>query len=403
MSDKNCESEIEAEVESKIESEVERKIESEEPKLEIEKDKKYYQQKEKIVDGIIKAFTVKRRKALIDLEDRDNVDYETSEKRLIYLASILALLFGTSSTVLSSILAHQWFNSERVIIRYPMIPKESASHLFPHLALLFNDGLIEIFEFSSGNDNLKHSWTFKVPAQKNEVGYIILIHQGSIIISYSEGQKDTTIIESNQNHHTIPHSKIPKNLYYNPRYVQVKNQVWMFGGLTDIIKVPLGKYSGEDCQLNVTMPEKMTRQSLIWNLERQVYYPGPMLPNKELGRGCPVLLNRTDVLLLYIDDKTYCLQAWVFSFEHFQWSHLSSCIYQPPTKSASLHFDLLCTSLVDKLGKLMILAVLDGKDYSFDECITHVLDIVHLDFNTQVVSRISHNFTYTSNYLTFTN
>ena len=87
----------------------------------------------------------------------------------------------------------------------------------------------------------------------------------------------------------------------------------MFGGLTDIIKVPLGKKNGEDCQLNVTMPEKMTRQSLIWNLERQVYYPGPMLPNKELGRGCPVLLNRTDVLLLYIDDKTYCLQAWVFS------------------------------------------------------------------------------------------
>ena len=51
----------------------------------------------------------------------------------------------------------------------------------------------------------------------------------------------------------------------------------------------------------------------------------------------------------------------------------------------------------------MILAVLDGKDTSFDECITHVLDIVHLDFNTQVVSRISHNFTYTSNYFTFTN
>ena len=346
------------------------------------------------------------------------MDYETSEKRLIFLASILAILFVTISTVLSSILVHQWSNSNSVVIRHPLTPKESGSrHLVPHLALLFNDGLMEIFEFSSSNDHLKHSWTFKVPSQMapgmtpgfspiNKLGYIMLISQGTIMIIYSEGKKDMTIIESNQNHHTIPFSKIPRNLYYNPRYVQVKNQVWMFGGLTDVYNI--GYH--EDCQMNVAMPKLMTRQSLIWNLERQVYYPGPMLPKKALGRGCPIPLNRTDVLLLYIDDQTYkvegfhstlqtyCLQAWVFSFEDFKWNHMDSCIYQLPTLLSSLHFDLMCTSLLDKLGKLMILAVLDGKDTSWDECSTEFLDLVHLDYNSQIVSRIQHNFTYTSNF-----
>ena len=411
----------ESDVENRTESGHElSEIESE---LEIEKDKK--SRKEKIIDGIIKAFTVKRRQALIDLEDSDNVDYETSEKRLIFLASILAILFVTISTVLSSILVHQWSNSNSIIIRHPMTPKESGSrHLIPHLALLFNDGLMEIFEFSSSNDHLKHSWTFKVPAQLapplhpgfspsyNKLGYIMLISQGTIMIIYSEGRKDMTIIESNQHHHTIPHSKIPRSLYYIPRFVQVNNQVWMFGGLTDVYNI--GYH--EDCQMNVSMPKLMTRQSLIWNLERQVYYPGPKLPNKALGRGCPIPLNRTDVLLLYIDDQTYkvegfhslhftfhslqsyCLKAWVFSFEDFKWNHMDSCIYQLPTLLSSLHFDLMCTSLLDKLGKLMILAVLDGKDTSWDECSTEFLDLVHLDYNSQIISRIQHNFTYTSNF-----
>ena len=49
-------------------------------------------QRENVTDAIIKAFTVKRRKAMIDEEDKeeDNVDYETSERRLFILAIILA-------------------------------------------------------------------------------------------------------------------------------------------------------------------------------------------------------------------------------------------------------------------------------------------------------------------------
>ena len=48
-----------------------------------------------VADTIINAFIVKRRKALVDQEEFeiDIVSYETSEKRLIVLAAILALSF----------------------------------------------------------------------------------------------------------------------------------------------------------------------------------------------------------------------------------------------------------------------------------------------------------------------
>ena len=41
-----------------------------------------------VTDAIIKAFTVKRRKAMIDQADDnvDNVDYETSVRRLFFMA-----------------------------------------------------------------------------------------------------------------------------------------------------------------------------------------------------------------------------------------------------------------------------------------------------------------------------
>ena len=49
----------------------------------------------KITDGIIRAFIVKRRKALIDQEDlkSDIVSYETSEGRIINLISFSAIIF----------------------------------------------------------------------------------------------------------------------------------------------------------------------------------------------------------------------------------------------------------------------------------------------------------------------
>lgn len=112
-------------------------------------------EQENVTDAIIKAFIVKRRKAMIDQEDNeeDNVDYETSEQRLMILAILFAFILTIFATILTSLLVKQ--QSKTPIIIHPStMKKESQFPLVPHLALLFNDGSMKIYEFSSDNAKL---------------------------------------------------------------------------------------------------------------------------------------------------------------------------------------------------------------------------------------------------------
>ena len=131
------------------------------------KQEKVKVQRENVTDAIIKAFTVKRRKAMIDEEDKeeDNVDYETSERRLFILAIILASILIILATIMTSILVKQWSKTSFIIHPSPM-KKESLFRLVPHLALIFNDGSMEIYEFCSDIAKLDHTWSFKLPQQK---------------------------------------------------------------------------------------------------------------------------------------------------------------------------------------------------------------------------------------------
>ena len=103
-------------------------------------------EQENVTDAIIKAFIVKRRKAMIDQEDNqeDNVDYETSEQRLMILAIIFAFILTIFATILTSVLVKQQSKTPIIIHPSPM-KKESQFPLVPHLALLFNDGSMEIY------------------------------------------------------------------------------------------------------------------------------------------------------------------------------------------------------------------------------------------------------------------
>ena len=124
--------------------------------------------KENFTDTLIKAFVVKRRKAMIDQEDieEDNVDYETSVRRLYVFAITLAIFLVCLATLLTSILSEKWFKTSTIIIQKSPLKRESQLHSGPHLVLLINDGSMEIYEFSSDNAKLNHIWSFKVPQQK---------------------------------------------------------------------------------------------------------------------------------------------------------------------------------------------------------------------------------------------
>ena len=114
---------------------------------------------DRLTDKIIRLFTVPERKALIDQSDgEDLVDYDTSVRRLYGFSIIFAFLLALIATTFSIILSHE---NSSVTIYNPLKLEDSQS--IPHLVLLFNDGSMEVYKFSSSNTKLTHSWTFKVP------------------------------------------------------------------------------------------------------------------------------------------------------------------------------------------------------------------------------------------------
>ena len=308
---------------------------------------------EDIVDKIIDAFTVKKRKAFIDQENKEDhfVSYETSEQRLLILGMSFAIILTFSSTTLLIIQVPNWFHSHRVLVLEPKVPLGSLGRTSPHIIFLFNNGNIETFK-PKRNWTLEHSWTFKVPQTQKKTGHFLYSSLNQLFIFYSDGQKDITLLNTNGfkniTHSKIKNSKTPSNFFYNPRFVQVGEQFWIFGGKTSI-DVALS---------NEGLFEKMetSTKTLIWHMRRHVYYPGPKLPNKSLGEGQPISLNRTHVLILEMEDAK-CIRGWVYSFQLFSWTLLKKDIYKKD-QSLGFNYELGVASYFDKNVTLQILVII---------------------------------------------
>ena len=184
----------------------------------------------KITNAIIKAFIVKRRKAMIDQDNQnsDLVSYETSEERIINLMSFIAILscIIVSALALSNIHIY-WSNPQEFV---PMNVQSFSTKLRPNVALIFQDGHIEIFGLNW--TKLIKSWDFKVPKVIGETGYFAYTDINALNIIYSDGKKDTTVLHGKRNHYTILKSKIPKSFLFSARTVKFGHQLWIFGGQT---------------------------------------------------------------------------------------------------------------------------------------------------------------------------
>ena len=361
-----------------------------------------------VTDKIIKLFTVQKRKALIDQADaeEDLVDYDTSVKRLFTFAYCFAFILAVIASILSILLIPE---ESSVTIHYPL--KSEISQSIPHLVLLFNDGSMEVYEFSSSNTKLIHSWNFKVPHQKgskgehlneleHHLGYTLLISKSEILIFYMGGNKDITILtnngKSNLTHQSIRQSKVPRNMFYNSKALHIGNKVWLFGGMDQIVAEVVPTYFfgywylfDLDAVMNYG---KISNKTLIWNIERQTFYPGPILPDVSITQGCPISLNRTHTMMLYIDiHKNNCLNAWIYSFVKHQWSFLSECFYKKQPEE-ELRFNLMCTSYYGKDKILRILVAVESFERFLWDAAS--LDLLVIDFKKEEtsISKINHNF-----------
>ena len=359
-----------------------------------------------VTDKIIKLFTVQKRKALIDQIDWDEdlVDYDTSVKRLFTFAFFLAFILALIATNLSIILVQ---DESSVIIHNSLISKVSQS--IPHLVLLFNVGSIEIYEFSSSNTKLIHAWTFKVPHQKenleenfneqleHHLGHTLLMSRSEIFIFYMSGKKDITILtnnaKANLTHQSIRQSKVPRNMFYNSKSLQIGNKLWLFGGMDQTVTtVPYNFYGYWYSNDFEVIQWKVSNKTLIWNLERQTYYPGPILPDVSIAQACPISINRTHTMMFYIDmNKNNCLDAWIYSFAKHHWSHLDECYYIKQSEE-ELRFNLMCTSYYDKDKRLTTLVALEAFERYLWTAASLDLLLIYFERDQSKVSKINHNF-----------
>ena len=180
-------------------------------------------------------------------------------------------------------------------------------------------------------------------------------------------------------------------MLYDSRYSQAGNEVWIMGGSDQEIYYNSASFLGieissMEINCNTLVMEKVTRKTLIWNLERQTYYPGPKIPFKAMGKGCPITLNRTHVLILYTNqNKHSCVDAWMYSFEEFQWTHMNECFYAP-LNSTQLQFDLMCASYLDKSMNRKILVGL--KAINTLECYGEYFNLLQLDLETKTAASL---------------
>ena len=364
-------------------------------------------QQEDVTDMFIKVFIVKKRKALIDQEDveDDIVDYEESVRRLFVLVTSFATMLAVTNTIMLIIFVRpHWFETTKVVKQ--SLP--SNIHSFPHVSLLFNDGSMEIYEQSSNNFQLKHSWSFKIPKQKSTdgaenglkyLGYISFISKENVFVIYCGGNKDTTVLYNDGNgnltHNSVIQSKIPKDMFYDPRFVQIDKMLWIFGGRKKMFVSDYHgyKYNVWDCDANHL--EHYDRNTLIWNTQRKLYYPGPKLPLKEMAKGCPISLNKTHVLILFIKEQN-CLAIWVYSFDNFQWKELNGCLHETHLGLEIVYNDLKCTSTMEKHKQRNTLVVISRK--SCYDTLVHLGIIDWGENSYKKYQSISHNFTHTSEF-----
>ena len=367
------------------------------------------------IDSIYELFQEEPEENKVEGFD-DNVTYEESEIRIIYISSILALFFALISMIMTGIVLAQSGQSQVLVVNHAPLKVKVESKSHPYVVIWFPNGQLEFLKLLD-NLTLENAWDFKAPQSQRKCnenagyifcpqfdklfsGHIIYSQLGKVFILYTNGQKDITVItvlkqsESELTHSRLPDSKVPKIMppyfYYNPRFVQLgTHQFWIFNGKSNGTK-------------HEEQEVRKSAGSLIWNTRKHVYYLGPSLPKAILGNGYPISLNRTTVLVLVIDEQSHCIQAYLYSFLSFVWTLKTECIYQI-SHPFELTNDMKGTFYFDKNAKLKILVMynINPNTYLSEEIGINQhepdLEILLIDWESLTVEKV--NFITGCNYV----
>ena len=325
---------------------------------------------DQVADQIIKAFIVKRKKRLIDKEDQnDNISYEESELRLIFMGITLATLLISISMILM-IMALQNNSQIRLQINLPTTKDTDLKFLSPFVTFMALDGKGYLFTLKQNTDSsFQFEWELKLPKVPNlglntgifggpdvNTGYFVFNDRKAVFVISTNSKQKMTMINGPDQHVTLARSHIIDNFYIFGSILRVGNFVMVFGGFDGLLTDSMD--SG-GCTLTTA----------LWSIKRQHWIHGPLLPPKIVG--CSSIstgfaVNKTNVVVLFGTDlytdmftftaygpKDKCIDAYTFSFDTFRWNNVKKCLLTSENiPILYTHTISTCTTYFDKFSKL---------------------------------------------------
>ena len=317
-----------------------------------EKTRKYRNIKaDQVADQIIKAFIVTRGQRLIDQDDQnDNISYEESEVRLIFMGITSATLLASISMILS-IMALQMYSPIRHQISLPTKDIQM-KFLSPYVTFMSLSGKGYLFALKQKTDlSFQYDWELKLPRVPHDTGYFVFNDRKAVFVISSNSNQKMTMVNGPKQHVTLANSHIINNFYYSGSILRVGNYLMVFGGYASITK-----WDGSI---------KCSSTTAIWSIMRQRWIQGPALPKKitdcySISTGFAV--NNTNVVVLLTGLITYekaddvwnvCIDAYTFSFDTSQWNNVKECLIEQKNTNELDNY-LTCTTYFDRFYKLYV-------------------------------------------------
>ena len=212
-------------------------------------------------------------------EDTNNdLTYEESQMRIMTMGSFLALSLAIIASIISGILLAAGQLSPMVFEYSPPEPKL----LFrtPHVALLFSNGLMTVYDFNASNQ-LELNWNFTVQKllRTGDAGgqYFAFSDKDDIHVIYSDMRRVNSIIKSKNNHFTIPNKNILlKKVFTKSGYFRVGHYLWVFGGYQR--QIGNGELIGPHGSITVD-----NEKTMLWHTVKRRWLWGPNIPYEILG------------------------------------------------------------------------------------------------------------------------
>ena len=275
-------------------------------------------------------------------EEDDIISYDESVLRILMLLIVLAMLLSFTALVLVITFYHERQQPRQ--LPWDKTPVKSNPGQFPTFNFLFINREGNITSFVAANNGLRHNWHFKIP---ESTMHYFFFDKGKLYFVHGDSNKEITYFNpfDISSHKTVPRSQLSFRInHLTTASFRVGDFYWIFG-----------KY---DSPFVTSVSQHF--KSSIWSIRKQRWFDGPKIRTDQdkwyeskWHDICGISLNRTFSLVLTTSNDDSCIGflCFLFSLDDFKLVQ-EECL--PLFYFDYDAYELSCTSLVDKHGKVKV-------------------------------------------------